>query len=663
MIDTRALLKECLPAFAASGHDPDYYRRCVENVQETLPKTFKKTCEINPDGLCMRKKHYGIWNSLSNAQVFEKIRYMSLGLCHLGLQRGDKVCIIGDNDPEWYWAEIAVQAMGAAVVGLYIDAMPSDLEYLVSDSDSVFIFSKDQEQTDKFLEIKSRIEKVRKIIYWDTQGMVRYKDDPWLMENEDLIKLGKQFETEHPGFFDKTVEAGTSTDIAVICYTSGTTGLPKGAMLSHEYLLKGSIRWGAVAPPAPKDNYLSYVPPAWISEQLMIAGWVVYQTHVNFPEEPETVMENLREIGARTCLLSPMQWQGILSQVQMKMMDTGPIRRMLYNLSVPIGYKYSDYEQSIGKRPPILLRLLYFMANSLILRHIRDYLGLSKLRYALTGGSALGPDVIRWYKAIGVKIRDAYGLTEINPAVTHREAIKPGTSGVPVPGVEVKITDTGEILLRADVHFSGYYKKPEATREMLMDGWIRTGDAGIIDEDGHLIVYDRMKEMLSLKDGSRYSPSYIQNRLKFSPYIKEVLVVGGSERPFIFALITIDFDNVGKWAEKNHITYTTFVDLSQRPQVYDLVEKDVMRVNATLPHSARVSRFTLLHKEFDADEGELTKTRKLRRAFLEQRYSELIEAAFGGLDQIGIKAEVKYRDGRTGTVKTELKIKTTQSGE
>jgi long-chain acyl-CoA synthetase len=663
MIDTRALLDECMPAIAASGYDSGYYQRCVERIRDTLPKILKDSCASEPRGLCMRKKHYGIWNSFTNAQVFENIKYMSLGLKHLGLRRGDKVCIIGDNDPEWYWAEIAVQAMGAAVVGLYIDAMPSDLQYLVNDSDSVFVISKDQEQTDKFLEIKAHIPNVQQVIYWDNQGMVRYKDNPWLLENKALIQLGKQFEKENPGFFDEAIEAGTDNDIAVICYTSGTTGLPKGVMLSHAYLIKGSIRWGAVAPPSPGDNYLSYVPPAWISEQLMIAGWVVYKTQVNFPEAPETVMANLREIGARTCLLSPMQWQGILSQVQMKILDTGRIRRMLYNLSVPVGYKYSEYAQTHGRRPPLYLRLLYWTANGLVLRHIRDYLGLSKLRYALTGGSALGPDVIRWYKAIGVKIRDAYGLTEINPAVTHRDMIKPGTSGVPVPGVEVKITDQGEILLRADVHFSGYYKKPEETRKMFLDGWVRTGDAGTIDPDGHLIVYDRMKEMLSLKDGTRYSPTYIQNRLKFSPYIKEVLVVGGSERPFLFALITIDFDNVGKWAEKNHISYTTFVDLSQRPQVYDLIEKDVIRVNATLPENARVQRFTLLHKEFDADEGELTKTRKLRRAFLENRYTDLIEAAFGGRDRIDIEAEVKYRDGRTGTVRTDLKIKTTDTGE
>jgi len=663
MIDNRALLEQCMPAFSDSGISSDYYRACVEGIRDTLPKIIKDTCTEYPDEICMRKKDLGIWNSFTNAQVYENIKYMALGLANLGINRGDKVCIIGDNDPEWYWAEIAVQSMGASVVGLYIDAMPSDLQYLVNDSESVLVFSKDQEQTDKFLEIKNEIPKIKKIIYWDNRGMVRHNDDPWLLENKALIEQGKSFEKENPDFFKQSVEEGNYEDIAVICYTSGTTGLPKGAMLSHEYLIKGAIRWGAVAPPAPKDNYLSYVPPAWISEQLMIAGWVVFRTQVNFPEEPETVMQNLREIGARTCLLSPMQWQGILSQVQMKIFDTGPIRRFLYNVSLPIGYRYSEFERTHGTKPPLYLRALFWLANGLCLYHIRDHLGLSKLRYALTGGSALGPDVIRWYKAIGVRIRDAYGLTELNPAVTHRELIKPGTSGIPVPGVEVKITNQGEIYLKADVRFSGYYKKPDETAAMLENGWVKTGDAGTIDKDGHLIVYDRMKEMLSLKDGTRYSPTYIQNRLKFSPYIKEVLVIGGKERPFIFALITIDFDNVGKWAEKNHISYTTFVDLSQKKEVYGLIEKDVVQVNTTLPENAKVARYTLLHKEFDADEGELTKTRKLRREFLENKYSNLINAAFENKEHISIEADVRYRDGRTGTMKTDLKIRTTITGD
>ncbi|MDX2481400.1 MAG: AMP-binding protein, partial [Desulfuromusa sp.] len=546
MIDIQVMLEECMPAFKESRRNPDYYRQCVEQVQDTLPKIVNNTCTSYPGEICMRKKDYGIWNSYTNAQVLENIKYMGLGLKSIGVERGDKVCIIGDNDPEWYWAEIAAQSMGASVVGLYIDAMPSDLQFLVNDSDSVFVFSKDQEQTDKFIEIKESIPRIKRVIYWDDQGMVRYKEDSWLLKNTSLIEFGKAFEKQNPGFFERSLEEGTDSDIAVICYTSGTTGLPKGAMLSHEYLIKGAIRWGAIAPPAPKDNYLSYVPPAWISEQMMIAGWSVFRTQINFPEEPETVMENLREIGPRTCLLSPMQWQGIHSQVQMKILETGPIRRFLYNVSLSIGHKYAKYVQVHGTKPPLYSRFLFWLANGVCLYHIRDYLGLSKLRYAMTGGSALGPDVIRWYKAIGVKIRDAYGLTELNPAVIHREIIKPGTSGVPVPGVDVKITDQGEIYLRSDVFFSGYYKKPNETAAALEDGWVKTGDSGTIDEDGHLIVYDRMKEMLFLKDGTRYSPTYIQNRLKFSPYIKEVLVIGGNQHPFIFALITIDFDNVGK---------------------------------------------------------------------------------------------------------------------
>jgi len=658
MIDAQQIWEECRPVVEESGFAPGHFKDSLFGLRDTLPKILVANYRSAADTVCMRKKEFGIWRSYTWAEVYRNVKCMALGLKHLGVESGAKISIIGDNDPEWYWAELCTQAIGAACVGLFIDAMPSDIDYVANDSDSVIVFAKDQEQTDKFLEIRDKLPQVRRVIYWDDKGMAHAKDNPWLMRLADLIDAGRQYEIEHPTLFDDVVAHGTSGDIAVLCYTSGTTSLPKGVMLSHEYLIKSAIRWGTAVMPQDGDNYLSYVPPAWIAEQLQVAACSIFRTKVNFPEKPETIMENLREIGPQTALLSPMQWQSIYSQVQMKILDTGFIRRFLYRLCLPVGYKVAAFIVDFDRSLPWHWRVMSFLAEWVCFHHMRDYLGLSRLRYGITGGAALGPDVFRWFIAIGARIKDGYGLTELTPATIHQRRIIPGTSGQPLPGVEVRIGEEGEIQIRSDVAFKGYYKKESATKDMFSeDGWIKTGDCGGISPNGHLIVYDRMKEMLPLKGGEHYSPTYIQNRLKFSPYIKEVLAVGGEDRESILAIVTIDFDNVGRWAEKNRITYTTFVDLSQKDDVYDLVHKEVLRVNETLPPNVRIGRYTLLHKEFDADESELTRTRKLRRAFLEQKYAELISAAYDDKNRITIQADVKYRDGRQGTIRTDLQIR------
>jgi len=660
VIDNQKLLDECRPAIEVSGVDYSYFEKTILDLKHTLPKIMLGHRESRPHEVAMRKKDFGIWNSFTWEQVYQHVKDMALGLKNLGMERKDKVCVVGDNDPEWYWAEIAIQSLGGVCIGLYTDAMPSDMEYIINDSDSVFVFAKDQEQTDKILEIREKIPKVKKVIYWDRTGMYRYRIDPWLLENKELMQLGRAYEKQHPCFFITSVEAAKEDDLAILSYTSGTTSLPKGVMISYEYLLNSGIRLATAFAPRRDDEYLSFVSPAWISEQLILTVWLVFGTRINFPEEPETAMENIREIGARFFLLGPMQWQGIMSQVQMKIFDTGPIRRFLYEMCLAVGYRAAEDRINSKGRLSLRWKVLSAVANAVCLSHVRDNLGLSKLQYGLTGGSALGPDVIRWFDAIGVRIKDAYGLTELTPATIHRAQIKAGTSGPPVPGVKVKIGENGEIFLWSEKMFDGYYKKSAETQAMLVDGWIKTGDCGTFDDDGHLIVYDRLKDMLPLSGGGTYSPTYIQNRLKFSPYIKEVLVVGGERREFLFGIITIDFDIVGKWAEKNRISYTTFVDLSQKDEVYQLIRRDVVRVNGTLPQNARIVRCTMLHKEFDADEGELTKTRKLRRGFLEKRYAELIEAAYTSKDKISVEAEVKYRDGRLGRVKTDLRIHTVE---
>jgi len=660
MIDPQKILEECQAQIERSDLPGDYFRSRLQKVQGTFPKILLENYRADPQGLSMRKKDFGIWNTFTWAQVYDNIKAMALGLKTLGMERGDKVCIIGDNDPEWYWAEVAVHCVNGVAVGFYIDAMPEDIEFIANHSDSVFVFAKDQEQVDKFLEVRDKIPMVRRVIYWDDKGMTAYKEDPWLLEINELMEAGRAFEKDHPDFFLKSIEEGHETDLAALCYTSGTTGLPKGAMISHEYIIKATIRFWVMSMPQDDDEFLSFVPPAWIAEQLMMSGWLVFNTTANFPEEPETVMENLREIGPALLLLGPTQWLGLVSMVQMKVFETGFLRRLLYRICLWTGYQYADYKLRHRAEAPLYWKILYSLANWLCLMHIRDALGLSKTRYGITGGSALGPDVFRWFLAIGVKIRESFGLTELAPLTAHADLVKPGTAGVPVPGAEIVIDEQGEILGRSDVMFKGYYKNPEATAEMIEDGWLKTGDCGTIDEDGHLIVYDRMKDMLPLKSGAKYSPSYIQNRLRFSPYIKDTMIIGGEDRDYLFGIITIDFDNVGKWAEKNRIAYTTFVDLSQKEEVYALIEKDVRQVNRTLPELARLGRFTNLHKEFDPDEGELTKTRKIRRAFLMERYGDLINAAYEGRESVTTEAKVKYRDGREGRVLTDLKIRTVE---
>ena len=627
------------------------------NYRDTLPKLLLGNFRNNPSRVAMRKKDFGIWNPYTWEDCYTNIKYLALGMKSLGFQSGDKVSIVGDNDPEWYWAELAGPALGGISVGLYIDVIPEEVLYIVKHSDSTFAVAKDQEQVDKFLDIIDELPNIKKIIFWDPKGMRTYLNDPRILSFLDVIQLGKQYEKKNPGAFEESVEKGKSTDIAILCYTSGTTGLPKGALISHDYMIKGSKRMAKINPWFPSDEYLSFVPLAWIAEQLFMVAWLLWGAPVNYPESPDTVMENIREIGPQFLLLGPRQWQGLVAMVQMKINDTVFFKRWLYHLALTIGYRYAEYIYEKREKPPVVWSVLHKLADWSCLMHVRDNLGLSKARVGLTGGTGLGPDVFRWFQAIGVNIKEAYGLTEVNPVSMHAEWSKPGTVGPLVPGTEVKFSSEGEVLIKADPIFNGYYKQPEKTAEALEDEWVKTGDAGIFDADDHLIILDRVKDMLPLKSGEKYSPTYIENRLKFSPYIKDGMVVGGEERDFLFAIINIDFDNVGRWAEKNGHPYTTFVDLSQKKEVYDLILDDVERVNIDLPEGARVKRFSLLHKEFDPDEGELTKTRKLRRAFLDKKFKRMIEAAYSNQPHVITEADVKYRDGRKATVKTEISIR------
>ncbi|MFQ6013904.1 MAG: AMP-binding protein [Anaerolineae bacterium] len=624
---------------------------------DTLPKYLVQGYEKYGDHkVAMRKKEFGIWREYTWAESYQHIKHFCLGLVSLGLERGDKVVIIGDNDPQYFWAQLAIQAGGGVAVGIFTDSIPSEIQYIVTHSDATFALAKDQEQCDKLLEIRDQVPAVKRVIYWEEKGLWNY-NDPWLMSFEAIEALGRQLDEQEPHRFNELVAQGRGDDLAIFCYTSGTTGLPKGAMISHENLVSGCHIYNQIDRRLDSDEYLSFLPPAWITENVLgLTVHVINGMIINFPEEPETVQEDLREIAPQALLFSSRLWENLVSMVQVRITDSSWINRFLYRVFMPVGYRVADLRFEEG-HVPLHWRLLNALGEVAVFQPLRDKLGLTRVKSAYTAGAALSPDVVRFFRAIGVNIKNLFGSTEAQIHTLHiGDDVKFESVGVPPPGMEIKIAEDGEIWVKGPTVFRGYYKNPEETAEALSNGWFHTGDAGYLREDGHLIYLDRVKDLLELASGEKYSPQYIEGRLKFSPYIKDVMSIGGKDRAFVTAIINIDFDNVGRWAEKNRIPYTTFVDLSQKQEVYNLIRKDVVRVNRALPPPARLRKFVLLHKEFDPDEAELTRTRKLRRGFLEDRYRPMIEAMYGGLDEVRVQAEVKYRDGREGVVETAVRV-------
>jgi len=626
-------------------------------VEDTLPKLLKRNCELYGDKrVAMRVKDRGIWQEYTWKDYYEKVKCFSLGLTSLGLKAGDKVSILGENKPQWYWAELAVQASGAVAVGIYTDCTPPEVKYFVEHSDSTFVVVHDQEQVDKLLQIKDELPLLKKVIYWDPKGMWYYKD-PVLISFDEVLELGRKYEETHPGLFEENVEKGKADDIAVLCYTSGTGGLPKAAMLPHEGLTAVEEGWAAVDPWDESDEYLSFLPPAWVTEQAIgIAGGLVTGMKVNFPEEPETVQENIREIAPQVLFYGPRLWESVTRTIQAKITDTTRLKRFLYHLFLPVGYKVSDLRLA-RKKPSLLWRALYLVGDGVLFRPLRDKVGMSKIKYAYTAGAAVSPDIIRLFQAIGVNIKQLYGGSEVGLVTLHRDGdIRPETSGTVLPISEIKLSDEGEILVKNKYMFAGYYKNPEATQVTMKEGWFYTGDFGYIDEAGHLIVMDRMADVRGLAGGRKFSPQYVEVRLRFSPYIKDVMVVGGEDKEYVTAIVNIDIENVSRWASARRIAYTTFTDLSQKPEVIDLIRGDLARVNKILPEWSRIRKFVNLHKEFDPDEAELTRTRKLRRTFVEDRYSDLINALYGEEPEFVVEASVTYRDGRKGVMTTSIKI-------
>lgn len=633
----------------------------IDPSDTTFPKLLKQNADKYGDKkAALRQKGLGIWQPCSWRQYYENVQYLALGIQSLGFGKGDKLAIIGNNRPESLFAEIAAQAAGGIAVSFYHDATQHEVADAIEQFNVSFVIAEDQEQVDKLLDQRERLTGLSRIIYIQKRGMRNYHDDI-LISFEETLETGRGQHEQNPKLFDQLVTAGKSGDAAIICMTSGTTGEPKGAVLTFNNLISMSLAFNEADPKNETDEFVSLLPLAWFGEQLMsVAAPLVVGYTVNFPEKPETAMADMREIGPHIMLSLPKVWESIAATVRIRMTDSTPFKKFMFNSLMPIGEKYADCVLA-GSSPPLYLKIGRFFAHVLLFRALKDRLGLSHIRSALTGGASLGTDVFRFFHAIGVNLKQLYGQTEIaGVTCMHRDGgVNGATVGLPLPGTEIMIDDGGEILSRSAGLFSGYYGDKEATsRALTADGWLRSGDTGYLDAKGHLTVIDRIGDVLTLADGSRFSAQQIENSLRFSPFIAEALVnCGGSSR--MVALIGINSRVVGKWAGDNKLSYMTFADLTAKQEIIDLIAGEVARVNQALPEQARIVRFAIIYKELDADEGELTRTGKMRRETVSSIYSELIEALHAGREKIDIDTSIVFPDGKTGHIRTTVTTRTT----
>ncbi len=623
----------------------------------TVPKLFlERARTYGKHKVAMREKEFGIWRPITWHDYLENVKYLALGLIALGLKQGDKVAMIGDNRPEGLWAEMAAQCAGGVAVWLFQDCLVDEVKYIVDHSDTRFLFGEGQEEVDKAISILDECPKLEKIIWDDPKGMRNYHED-YLISLKEVQALGREVEKKQPNLFEEMINNGHGDQVALLFYTSGTTALPKGALLSHWNLLRMGKNLMSVDPCFETDDFVSYLPFAWIGEQMMsISCGLQIGFTINFPEGPDTAQENIREIGPHVMFAPPRMYEQMTRTVQVKYLDASWIKRKIFELATKIGYLVADL-QFKKKRVAWYWTVLRWLAYVTMQKKLKDHLGLSRVRYAYSGGAALGPDHFRFFHALGVNLKQIYGQTEIaGISVVHRDGdIKFDTVGNPLPETEVKITEDGEIISKSPSVFMGYYKNPEATEEALRDGWLYSGDRGFMDEDGHLVVFDRSKDVMTLRDGQPFSPQYLETRLKFSPYLKDAWVIG-DKKDYVSAVTCIDYSVVGKWADEKKITYTSYPELSQKREVYDLVEGQIRKANKDLPEVARVRKFVNLYKEFDPDDDELTRTRKLRRAFVEKRYEDIVNALFSDLDVVHMDTTITYEDGRKSRIQTDLHV-------
>ena len=622
---------------------------------ETIPQLLLAQAQRYKGRVLHRRKDFGIWQRYTWDDVVARVRDIAMGLAALGVKHGETVAIVGENEPELFWCEYAAHCIGAKVVCLYPDLTAAQMEYVLQHSEAVVVMCEDQEQVDKALELEAKLPLLHTIVYWDARGMWKYAH-PKLLTLTGVGEKGRSHLAQHPRAFEEAVAAGKGSDIAVLSYTSGTTGNPKACILTHHYLLEAPARIIGALEFKPHTQYLSYISPAWATEQffgLDIA--LVVPFIVNFPEEPETVQNNIREIGAEALMLSPRQWESLYTHVEAKMMDAGIFRRSIFRAGMAIGNRV-NLAKLHGRSRGIGARLAARLADLAVLRHLRDNLGLQSASVAVSGGSGMAPEVFRFFHAMGVLLRNIYGSTEVGLLTAHQgsaydlETVGNWLQVHPKLGtpLESKVTDDGELLVRGGVGFAGYYKNPEATAKKLSDGWYRTEDAVHLTDKVKLVYLDRVEDMRRLSTGHRYPPQFIENRLRFSPFIKDAMTLGDDTKPFVAALININANTPGRWAEQNGVAFTTFADLSQNARIHELIRTELQGVNALLPEGSRLRRFVNFPKELDPDEDELTRTRKLRRKYLEQKYASFITAIYDGSTHVTAEIPIKYQDGRVG---------------
>ena len=632
----------------------------------TFPRLLLKHATERGSAPAMREKEYGIWQTHSWADLAALVEHVACGLHQAGLRRGEHMVIVGANRPRLYATMLAAQSLGAIPVPLYQDAVAAECVFPINNADVRFALVEDQEQVDKMLEIRDRCPQLSNIFFDDPRGLRNYMEDG-LAGLDELIGAGAAFSKEHPDFFKAEVDKAQAADVAAMFFTSGTTGNPKGVVHTHGTLIDRGQAGAEFDKLSPNEEVLAYLPPAWIGQNIFsYAQWLVCGYVVNCPESAATVTIDLKEIGPTYYFAPPRVFEGLLTSVMIRMEDAGALKRKMFHAFMDVARRVGPARMD-GKSIGFGNALMYWLGNLLVYGPLRNNLGMSRVRVAYTAGEAIGPDLFSFYRSIGINLKQLYGSTETAVFVCLQpdHEARADAVGVPCSGVEIKVADNGEILVKSPGLLREYYKNPAATAEVLTaDGWYHTSDAGFIDAHGHLKIIDRVKDVGRIKggdnDGAMFAPKYVENKLKFFPQIKEV-VAYGDQREKVCVMINIDFDAVGNWAERRNLPYAGYTDLAQKPEVYQLIKECVEKVNADLSidellAGSQVSRFLVLHKELDADDGELTRTNKVRRGFIAEKYQPLVDALYGGKTEQFIETVVKFEDGRSGSVSATLKI-------
>jgi long-chain acyl-CoA synthetase len=629
----------------------------------TLPQLVAKRRELHgPGRIAIREKEYGIWQQFSWQDYYDKMKSFGLGLVSLGLQEGNIVAMILDNCFLWLTSQMGTQAMGGLTICLYQTSVAREIEYTLDYTKASFVVAQDQEQVDKIIEIRDRIPFVKKVIFIDPEGMRGYLKDPWFISIDEVLNLGKAHEKNHPDLFEKVLWKGKSDNPCHLTLTSGTTKIPKTSVLTHTNFINMILSIVEIDPIYEEDDYLSFLAPAWIGEQWISGLPQITGCVANFPDEVETATQDLREIGPHVLFGPPRFWEGICSRIRVDIQDATWLKQFLFKRFMAVGDRVAG-RKFAREGVPLFFELLNHLGKVMMFRPLRDRLGLLRIRRVYTGGAALGPDIFRFFHAMGVNLKQVYGQTETCGLCTvHRdEDIKFETVGKPVPNTEIRISSQGEIQVKNPSLFKGYYNMPDETEKAFEDHWLRTGDAGYLDNDGHLVVIDRVSDVMHLASGEMFSPQFIENKLKFSPYINGAVAFGDG-RPYVATFINIDMEVVGKWAEKRKLPYNTYMDLSQKKEVGELIQNEVAFVNRQLLPATRIKVFVILFKELDADDEEITRTGKDRRGLVGQKYDYLVEALYGNRDSVEVRTRIQYQDGRSVEVETQIRIYSMEGG-